>query len=56
MQAEVCEDHSVSDKNEEADFASEVSIVFGILLHFETNILSCVSVTKTQVWIDSWIY
>lgn len=34
MQAEVCEDHSVSDKNEEADVASEVSIVLGILFHF----------------------
>jgi hypothetical protein len=37
MQAEVCEDHSVPDTNEEAHVASEVSIVLGILFHFETR-------------------
>jgi hypothetical protein len=36
MQAEVCEDHPVFDKNEEAHIAPKVSIVLGILFHFET--------------------
>jgi hypothetical protein len=34
MQAEVCEDHSISDKNEEAHIASEVSIMLGTLFLF----------------------
>jgi hypothetical protein len=36
MQAEVCEDYPVSDKNEEAHIAPEVSFLLGILLHFVT--------------------
>lgn len=38
MQAEICEDHSVPDQNEEAHIATKVSILLGIFFQWELEV------------------